>query len=332
VDGRVRFFLSDPGRIDEARTLADSKIKAIVATQEFLFEVGTGLIKITLLDDNLPLNNVDAGIQNTVDGEAGTGTLTFVVMAIGSAALIAFVGSVYYWKRDGEVDGAATQAAGSSMVYNENDQVDQNRSRSSSPFSEMLPSAYRFNDNMSILTSQGGLSPLVEDEASLSRLSPCLFGDVDDEHPDDEHDTSSRSFDMPRTIFAKEPDSPEILGARKRAGGAMTAGLHLSGIDIDNSESDMSIDNNDSTEEHGMSSIDNNSSTEAEEGLSSFAACNPFEALTLLGGTVPTTPAKQDLDLLFDTGLDEEKDQKLEIVSDDDDEDYTLNEMGLPEV
>lgn len=203
VDGTMRVFLSDPESASVALSLTAEMVKTVIADPEFVSQVGRGLVKLNILDDDIPVDSVSP--EGSVNDQ-GFSTFSFVIVAVGGAALIAFVGSVYYWRRGGEADGDATRAAGSSLYTD----TFISNSHSESPFAEMVPSAYGFSGNMSIMTGQGGMSPVLEDDSSSQ--SPFEMG----------------SFDMvPGTYFDTKPESPDTLGARKRAGGALTAGLHI---------------------------------------------------------------------------------------------------------
>lgn len=177
----------------------------MIEDPEFVNEVGKGLMKINLLDNDIPADSISP--EGAVPNQ-GFSTFSFVIVAIGGAALIAFVGSVYYWRRGGETDGGATGAAGSSLYTD----TFTSGGHTESPFSEMVPAAYGFNGNMSVLTGPCGMSPVLEDDSSSQ--SPLEMD----------------SFDMPAAYFDTKPESPDTdtLGARKRAGGALTAGLHIS--------------------------------------------------------------------------------------------------------
>lgn len=283
-------------------------IKVAVEAPGFVEEVGLGLIKITILDDNIPIPTnpiVEEETPRVFDGATGFGTISFVIVAIGGAAIIAFVGSVYYWRKGGnDHDGAATQAAATMTFINESH--DLGSPRPSSPFSEMLPSAYRFNDNMSILlTGQGGMSPVIEDDGSVSQQSSAAFSDLEGQQPHD-----SLSFDMPKSIYAKGTSSPELLGARKRAGGALTAGMHLYG-NSESDDTDQSVGNN--------TSDDINVNT--DDGDANTSISNPFQGLLGFNLHDPSTPVQQDLDLLFDHAdverggeVEEEKKEQEDVI------------------
>lgn len=217
----MRIFLSDPERVSEAISLTTEMVRTVIDDPEFVNEVGKGLMRIKLLEDD---SSVDIIAPEDPVNDPEFSTFSFVIVAVGGAALIAFVGSVYYWRRGGESDGDATRAAGSSLYTD----TFTSNSYTESPFSEMVPAAYGFNGNMSIMTGQGGMSPVLEDDSSSQ--SPFEMG----------------SFDMtPGTYFDTKPSSPDTLGARKRAGGALTAGLHITdSVGVDQatpSESDKDI-------------------------------------------------------------------------------------------
>lgn len=162
------------------------------------------------------------------------GTTSFVLVAIGSAALIVFVGSIYYMKRENSEssDGAATQAAGSSLYDHH---YDPDAERPASPFSEMLPSAYRYNDNMSILSGhqQVGLEAVIEQNPSTDEESPSpgantiesssiMVSESGYTTEAAEDDSVSLSFGMPTSLYRTVAESPELLGARKRRESVVT--------------------------------------------------------------------------------------------------------------
>jgi hypothetical protein len=205
VDGTMRVFLSDPAAASEALSLTDQMVKKVIEDPEFVDEVGKGLMKITLIDNDVPVDSISPDPERAA-GEQGFSPFSFVIVAVGSAALIAFVGSVYYWRRGGETDNDAAGAAGSSLYTD----TFTSGGNTESPFAEMVPSAYAFNGNMSVLTPPNGMSPVLEDDSSSQ--SPLEMD----------------SFDMPAAYYDSNSESQDTLGARKRAGGALTAGHHLS--------------------------------------------------------------------------------------------------------
>jgi hypothetical protein len=164
-----------------------------------------GLLKATYLGPPIviPTSFTEGeGIKNESEGGQETLGVTFLVLvAVGSAALIVFVGSVYYMRRDShsefsavDVEGNATRAAGSSFQ-------DDNTfpfivspripsPRPTSPFSEMLPNAYQFNENMSILS--GGMSIFSGGDEGLEAVLERSDEEAQSPaHTDTDTDTSS---------------------------------------------------------------------------------------------------------------------------------------------
>ena len=243
IDGIIRIFLSDPGQNEEAQEMMKQAIEAVVNGPDFVDRVGTGLVKINILEDDtssLPAENENTQGLNPEDdkslepnNESGFGTVSVVILAVGGAALIAFVGTFYYWRHGQEGDGNATQMAGQSTM------VDSDTQPPPSPFSEMLPRAYKFNDSISILTGQGDhMSPITErspvtEQNEDSHNSSCETPSVIMSDFSTDPDTTANSFDMGSTsttsisavqntslLVGHQPaQSPDVLGARKRADG-----------------------------------------------------------------------------------------------------------------
>jgi hypothetical protein len=177
-------------------------------------------------NDSPPI--IDSGNRVATNESADLGTGAIVLAAIGSVAFIFFVTSVYYWRRtsprergeNGSVmEGAATQAAGSTLFMIESGSPCEGRI---SPFSEMLPSAYRFNENMSILSgSQNDHLDIVlerSEESSIGERSELLVSDCG--YTTEGED--SMIIDASNTLYAKNRSSglaegsPLILGACRR--------------------------------------------------------------------------------------------------------------------
>jgi hypothetical protein len=241
----------------QARTV----IMSIIDNPEFHNNV-IGLLKATYLGPPIviPTSFTEGeGINNESEsGQEPLGLTSLVLVAVGSAALIVFVGSVYYMRRDSrdsssfsamEAEGNATRAAGSSFQDDTTFPFivspREASPRATSPFSEMLPDAYQFNENMSILS--GGMSILsagVEGlEAVLERsdeeaqspahtdTSSIMVSDAGyttDAGEDDEQDISL-SFDVPKSLYTKATESPDrvLLGARRRKESPVTANASI---------------------------------------------------------------------------------------------------------
>lgn len=226
-NGKMRFFLSSSGNGQDAIEFILPVIESIIHDEDFLEEVGSGLVNAEFLGAAPNTNAIESGGAQPAgsSSEGNFGLTSVVLLTIGSAALIVFVGSVYYWRRTfgrAPVSSAATQAAGSTLNGSALNDTTNTSFRPTSPFSEMLPDAYRFNENMSILSGQGpgGMSAIAEDEemtvhsqtSSAIMMSEAGFST----EAGAETDTSLLSLDVPKSLYSRHPESPNLLGARKR--------------------------------------------------------------------------------------------------------------------
>jgi hypothetical protein len=257
----MRLYLPDSEDANYVFYQARTVIKSIIDSPEFHNNV-IGLLKATYLGPPIviPTSFTEGeGIKNESEGGQETlGVTSLVLVAVGSAALIVFVGSVYYMRRDShsefsamEAEGNATRAAGSSFQ-------DDNTfpfivsprvpsPRATSPFSEMLPNAYQFNENMSILSggmsifSAGdeGLEAVLErsdeeaqspanTDTDTSSIMVSDAGYTTDAGEDDDTDISL-SFDVPKSLYTKATESPDrvLLGARRRRESPVTANASI---------------------------------------------------------------------------------------------------------
>jgi hypothetical protein len=255
----MRLFMPESENANYVFYQARTAIKSILDNPSFHDNV-VGLTKSTYLGPAIviPTSFTDGG--NSIEGnepEDGEtlGMTSLILVAVGSAALIVFVGSIFYMRRDSRsseagVDGNATQAAGSS-IHDYTFPFASPRAMSTSPFSEMLPNAYQFNENMSILS--GGMSILSgnvegleavleqsDEEAQSPRtaLSPThtdtssiLVSEsgYTTDAADEEDLDASLSFDVPRSLYTKTPESPDriLLGARRRRESHVTANASI---------------------------------------------------------------------------------------------------------
>jgi hypothetical protein len=225
VQGSMRFFLSESTAAQTATDFLGLELADILNSKTFAQEVAAGLLRtrflsveeeaptVTAVGEAPPVRDA-AGTISTKDEKSIAPT---ALIAAAGAAVVVFVGSVYLWKRSHKrnAPSSATQFAGSSC----NDATDP---PSSSPFSEMLPDAYQFNGNMSIMSGQGqgvGMSAILEDEEATihSHNSSAIFmSETGFSEQAGETDTSLMSFDIPKSLYTRVPESPNLLGARKR--------------------------------------------------------------------------------------------------------------------
>ncbi|EEC46789.1 predicted protein [Phaeodactylum tricornutum CCAP 1055/1] len=225
--GRMRLFLGNETQ-DEAMREGRLATENIISSISFAASIGLGLVRTEYLGPVLtePTPIVPPIAEDDdIDGNRTLGNASIAVIAAASAALVVLVGSVYFWRPGGEehsADGAATQAAGSSMH-----ETGMAEDSTSSPFSKMLPNSYQFTEEMSILSVHSldnriGLSAVPEipsgDEMSCGSQSIVMS---DSGYTAEAND--SMSFDLPKSLYMRPADSPMLLGAKKRMGSATTA-------------------------------------------------------------------------------------------------------------
>lgn len=335
----MRFFLSDASAAPIATSLIVAQVESVLNSQAFVDRVGTGLLRAHFLQAQTDLQAApippDGG--NGGDGSDSTGgngsppanssgdelapdknVTPAVLVAVGSAALVVIVGSVYYWKKSssarngnarGNPSSAATQMAGSSF----NDTAADLSKGQGSPFSDMLPDSYRFNDNLSILSGNGGngngnssgMSAILEDEEAHSQTSSAIFmSEAGYSEAAGETDTSLLSFDIPKSLYTRVPESPNLLGARKRNGllgnGAPLA-LSSSGLHTDSGEDTSSVSDLEDDAAAGVLGVTNNGGGGLLDSPPVRKGAIPLSSL-LDAGEMPSTSSGELMSSSDDSG------------------------------
>jgi hypothetical protein len=247
----MRFFLSESTAAQAATDLINSELASILNSMLFAQRVGTGLLRsqllsvetkappVTAVGEKQPPQDSSGTIAINKDKQSVTPT---VLMATAGSAVVVFAAAVFFWKRshNRNVHGSATQMAGSS--FNDAADMSTRAPSASSPFSEMVPDAYRLNGNTSIVSGQGGgMSAILEDEEVTihSQASSAIFmSETGFSEQAAETDTSLMSFDIPKSLYTRVPESPNLLGARRRSHEQIIAtdsGEDTSVSDIENS-------------------------------------------------------------------------------------------------
>jgi len=249
VNGRMRIFLSDSESVDEATSVVLQNIQTAFQSEGFVETVGSGLMKIDFIPDDG--NNDESAAENDTDnekpvnGNSSNGTVTSLMfVAVGSAALVIAVGSVYLWRRraNSEQDGMVTQFAGSSMNQSESlDDCDTRYTpRPSSPLSQMIPGSYRLGDNTSIL-SNANMSPVYElenDSASVVVSESGYSNEAGLTDGGDSSEAGTAEDTYGSSMLASKYDSsgtPDFLGAKPRPG------MHVGDLDME-APSDSELD------------------------------------------------------------------------------------------
>jgi hypothetical protein len=233
--GKMRFFVSAGAKESITSDLVFEKLPATMESKVFLRSVGTGLVKATFLEQGEGPSGIRGDPDLSTPSASGMGLSAIVLVSIGSAAFIVLAGSVFYWSRQtGNHSGlsyegsttnlGSTGASATLMSYQVNmSNNDASAETPSSPFSEMLPDAYRFTDNMSITggpgpASLGNMIPIDEEQDDMSHASSSqvLMLSENGYSTDAEGATdSSVSMDLPRSLYQRRAPNtpPKLLGA-----------------------------------------------------------------------------------------------------------------------
>lgn len=234
-------FLTNRESATDAIALSLQEIRSALGQNSFVNRVETGLMKISFIQTD---TSIDAPVtessneKSDLNQETRLSPTSSAFVAMGGAMIAAFVGAVYYLRqgRKEEVDAVAIQESGSS--YAQTSPVDGDRP--TSPFSEMLPGAYRMGDldKMSIL-SNSNMSPVYEDSDGSRSVVVSESGYTTEAAGTDGGDDNSLTYTK-RALYTPEIDngymsstSQEYLGARPRDGAVPVTDLDFSDSEFD---------------------------------------------------------------------------------------------------
>ena len=218
--GVMHIFLADDTTVDASTYLVRSVLRDLL--QDVSFVSGVGLVRAeylgpTLVDPAPILGAQTTGRDASIEGNSLSSTSLAFTIA-GAAALVAIVAAVFY-VRKGQHDNdeplslyPSDSTQGQSL---ESSQVVLDRDRPTSPFSEMLPKAYRFSGNLSVLSgsNQSGLSMVPEVESSSSESVVVSESGYSTEAG--ESDATASFCDLPKSLYTKD-ETPLLLGATQR--------------------------------------------------------------------------------------------------------------------
>ena len=205
VDGILTVYIEENADFELA------KYYTLTAIREALSLVDaqvTGLVKATYLGPDIvnpaAFNPNSAETEKNIE-ESDDLSTSLVLFAVGGCAFVASVGLIYYLRRQGNgQSGAATAAAGSDQQTG----LSREHSHPLSPFSEMLPSAYRFDQD-------GQMSAILElDDESATQRSGIAISESG--FTTDEEGSSCAISSMGDTDPAGSVNRSSVLGARKR--------------------------------------------------------------------------------------------------------------------
>jgi hypothetical protein len=245
VEGRMRLFLSKTESVNDATAVVLNNIQTAYQDESFVGRVGTGLLKITYLGDGQSETSVaSTGTDGIGTGELGNQLgppMSLLFVAVGSAAMIVFVGSIYLWRRgrrNEDDEGAVTQMAGTTTMEGPS-------GRPRSPYSEMVASSFAgLGENMSIL-SNGNMSPVYEQDHEDSSIntssvnpSECGYATTTTGGTIGGGTSSGDSVSQHSKFSTCTTNTPKFLGARplpdavEMALGADVSDSDISGEDL----------------------------------------------------------------------------------------------------
>ena len=250
IIGRMRVFLSKQDSIKQATALVLKHIQESYDDPTFIDRVNSGIVDIAFLtteDDGSSGENAPPPIEDedvaggngaTQESDSRLELSSLLFVAVGSAALVVFVGSVYFYRRgrnkneDG-VHGSSASHFASVTVHdavnqdlNDTDDNANNIKRPASPYSEMVSSSYQFDrlQEMSILSSSN-MSPVYElegnetDNDTVGGGASIMIsegGYTTDAGGTEEGD--STMFESTATVegskYSSSQSTPNVLGAR----------------------------------------------------------------------------------------------------------------------
>lgn len=304
-NGKLTLLLAEEMLTEVAVYVGLTHVREILESVEFASTVGGGLVKVTYTgpEPQVPFweqFNGGNGLDGSGSSLSGAG---IAAVAAGGMSLVAFAAFLFAWRRRNDKSngteslapypGGASHMAGSSMLGGLTE-VDE-ESGPTSPFSEMLPKAYRYSENLSVASSEReGLSAVHEvseySDSSQQSILVSLSG-FSEEAAGDTSDGSS-SLDMPNSLYFKQvraDDDEEdiLLGAKRKLD------THLSGGNISYDSDNMSDVTSSSPT---MSPVQ--SDEERDFNSRPHPSCLSSSSLLLLPADVNTS-VNEDASLLF---------------------------------
>ena len=234
----MSLFLTSKDTADEAIKLSLKNVESALRSKSFVSKVETGLVKIKFISSNedYPASVTTNG--SNLSQETGLSSTGSASLVVGSALIAALIGAVYYFRqgRNRDGDASAIQEAGSSFAQPSPRDPD----RPTSPFSEMLPGAYRMGDldKLSML-SNSNMSPVYEDDDGSQSVVVSESGYTTEAAGTDAGDDSSLAY-AKRGLYTPDEESSymagtslDFLGARPRDGVRHTSDLEMSDSEMD---------------------------------------------------------------------------------------------------
>jgi hypothetical protein len=240
-EGKISLFLASDTTISASNLLARTLIAELLDERAIIDQVGNGLLRIAYVGPKAPGPVLVVGTSDgtpasmVAPGEdSPTNSVSIAATAASAAAFALIVGSIYYLRRkvrshSPSSDSDYTHGPGISTMDDLNTQGE--KERCTSPFSEMLPTAYRFSGNMSVMSgdidnsSGSGLSAVLENPSGEQSSQGCESMHMSESgYTTEAAESDGLSFlDIPKALHTRRSDSPLLLGAKKREENVITA-------------------------------------------------------------------------------------------------------------
>lgn len=250
-EGSMRVYIESEAQKDLARDWVLSVIEMVIDGPGFLNSVDL-LINAEFIkskpspsstnNNPVPAEEEENAPEDDDDtqpiGSSSLGLNSVLLVSFGAVAIILFVSAAYVWRRSNSDnsssnDGTTTIQEGESIFIAEGTAAksvsmvddDQEQPRPTSPFSQLVPSAYGFSSSMSLVSTepqQSGMFAIAEDEEQQSTTSDNSSAILMSEagfSADLVTDTDS-SLDLSKSLYTTtkplEFSSLGLLGARAR--------------------------------------------------------------------------------------------------------------------
>ena len=219
--GKMTLFLADKQLDVIAEYVALSNLKEIVEQSTIVESIKEGLVKITYMG---PAPVAPYGLLDAVDDSSSSmNGAAVAVMTAGAGAVLLLLAAMFAWRRKGTKESMdlaiyeeAISQAGQSSLHGLPTESDEEHGPSpSSPFSEMLPSAYRYSENMSILSGQGlsAVTEVTESDGTQS-INISLSGFSEDNGGDE---VDGNVVEMPESLVLRSQSVSPCLTETDRS-------------------------------------------------------------------------------------------------------------------